>query len=231
MRRPIDIGYDLWQQGRKADALRMFERAVSEDPREGRAHLYLAIALADQGDLNRAEKHFSQAIALNPRDGFTFYNWGVFLHQHGRLDEALRAYQTALHLDPTLVSAQNAIRSLLGGVGGQGATVAGAPPQSPAAGVPPQAPAAGSPTPAGGYGSPAPQPIRSTYSWLSSIGYLFAVMGICVPFAGLIGGITFGILALVQGDRRGVGVIVTSILLAIPGLWFWGGLALIWERM
>ncbi len=209
MRRPVEIGYELWQQGRRAEALRMFERAVSEEPNEPRVHLFLAIALAQQGDTARAEKHFAQAIALGPRDGFVFYNWGVYLHQQGRLQEALRAYQTAYMLDPTLVAALNAIRSLQGGAGGQGTL------QPSGAG---QVGGMSSPVPVS-IGTPIPPlPNAGTQSGFATVGYVFAFLGLCIPFVGLIGGITFGVLALKQGDKRGVGVIFLSILLAIPGL-------------
>ncbi len=213
MRAPIEIGYELWQQGRRVEALRMFERAVSETPREGRAHLYLAIALANQGDTARAEKHFAQAIALSPRDGFVFYNWGVYLHQQGRLQEALRAYQTAYTLDPRLAAAYTAARSLQGGAGGQG----GAPP------VASGQLATSHPT-VSSSGIPLP-PATPTRSSFATVGYICAILGPCIPLLGLIGGITFGALALSQGDRRGVSVIILSVLLSSIGFLCWGTLS------
>jgi len=112
VRSAVEIGYELLQQGRYADALPFLQRAVAEQPREGRVHLYLALAYAHQGDNTHAEKHFAQAIALNPHDGYVFYNWGAYLHRQNRLADALKAYETAYRLDPTLVGAKQAADAL-----------------------------------------------------------------------------------------------------------------------
>ncbi|MCX7924692.1 MAG: tetratricopeptide repeat protein, partial [Fimbriimonadales bacterium] len=115
MRSAVEIGYELMQQGKYAEALPFLQRAVAEQPREPRVHLYLALAYAHAGNNTNAEKHFAQAIALNPHDAYIFYNWGAYLHRQGRLQDALKAYENAYRLDPTLIGARQAADSLRGG--------------------------------------------------------------------------------------------------------------------
>ena len=115
MRSAVEIGYELLQQGRYADALPFLQRAAVEQPREGRVYLYLALAYAHLGNNTHAERHFAQAIALSPHDGYVFYNWGAYLHRQNRLADALKAYETAYRLDPTLVGAKQAADALRGG--------------------------------------------------------------------------------------------------------------------
>lgn len=190
-RTSIELGYDLLSQGRLQEARTMLERAVSEFPKEARAHLYLAMTLDQMGETARAEKHFAHAIALGPSDAFVFYNWGIFLHRQGRLQEALRAYERAYQLDPTLVAALQAATGLHQALGIRGAPMPSLP-------LPTQksAPASG---------------------WVM-MGILFALSGLCVPWLGLIGGIACGIIAMLRGAvARGLVVIVLSIVLASLG--------------
>jgi tetratricopeptide (TPR) repeat protein len=144
VRSAVEIGYELLQQGRYADALPFLQRAAVEQPREGRVHLYLALAYAHQGDNTHAEKHFAQAIALSPHDGYVFYNWGAYMHRQNRLADALKAYETAYRLDPTLVGAKQAADALR-----RGAPMYAPTPSSP------QTPYAPTPT-------TAPPPVRPT---------------------------------------------------------------------
>lgn len=190
-RTSIELGYELLSQGRLQEARTMLERAVSEFPKEARAHLYLAMTLDQLNETARAEKHFTHAIALDPNDAFVFYNWGIFLHRQGRLQEALRAYERAYQLDPTLVAALQAATGLRQALGIRGAPMPGAP-----LSVKKSAPASG---------------------WVM-MGILFALSGLCAPWLGLVGGIACGIIAMLQGAvKRGLVVIVLSIVMASLG--------------
>gem|GEM_PF-792374 len=228
MRSAVEIGYELLQQGRYADALPFLQRAVAEQPREGRVHLYLALAYAHQGNNTDAEKHFAQAIALNPHDGYVFYNWGAYLHRQNRLAEALKAYETAYRLDPTLVGAKQAADALRG----RAPMYAPMPssPQAPHASVPPssqQTPYAPTPTatpppvqPTDLY-TPAASRYRNARGCISA-GVLLALFGLCVPPVGLIGGLICGVIALLRGSvAGGLVVIVLTIVLSWMGMQAW----------
>ena len=216
MRSAVEIGYELLQQGRYADALPFLQRAVAEQPREGRVHLYLALAYAHQGDNTHAEKHFAQAIALSPYDGYVFYNWGAYLHRQNRLADALKAYETAYRLDPTLIGAKQAADAL------RGSALMYAPtpmsPQTPYAPPPTTAPPPVQPT---DLYTPAANRYRNARGCISA-GVLLAVFGLCVPPVGLIGGLICGVIALLRGSiAGGLVVIVLAVVLSAIGMQAW----------
>jgi tetratricopeptide (TPR) repeat protein len=231
VRSAVEIGYELLQQGRYADALPFLQRAVAEQPREGRVHLYLALAYAHQGDNTHAEKHFAQAIALSPYDGYVFYNWGAYLHRLNRLADALKAYETAYRLDPTLVGAKQAADALRGGAPMYAPTPSS--PQTPYAPVPPSSQTPYAPMP-----TTAPPPVQPTdlYTPTASryrsargcvtAGVLLAVFGLCVPPVGLVGGLICGVVALLRGSiAGGLVVIVLAIVLSAMGMQAWAFLS------
>jgi tetratricopeptide (TPR) repeat protein len=232
VRSAVEIGYELLQQGRYADALPFLQRAAVEQPREGRVYLYLALAYAHLGNNTHAEKHFAQAIALSPHDGYVFYNWGAYLHRQNRLADALKAYETAYRLDPTLVGAKQAADALR-----RAAPVYTPTPSSPQtayAPVPPssqQTPYAPTPTatpppvqPADLY-TPAASRYRNARGCISA-GVLLALFGLCVPPVGLIGGLICGVIALLRGSvAGGLVVIVLTIVLSWMGMQAWAFLS------
>lgn len=211
----MEIGYELLKQGRYTEALPFLQRAVVEQPREARVHLYLALAYAHTGDNTNAEKHFAQAIALNSHDAYIFYNWGAYLHRQGRYADALRAYETAYRLDHTLIGAKQAADSLRGGApnytapfpagtGGNPATVSQPPPVNPA-----------------DLYTPAARGYRGATGCITA-GVLLAVFGLCVPFIGLVGGLGCGIIAILRGSIvGGVVVILLAIVMSMIGSAIW----------
>ena len=53
--------------GKHADAISLFRRVASGQPKSADAHVNLAIALADAGDLEEALKETSTAALLSPK--------------------------------------------------------------------------------------------------------------------------------------------------------------------
>ncbi|MEJ5383506.1 MAG: tetratricopeptide repeat protein [Fimbriimonadales bacterium] len=210
MRSAAEIGYELLIQGKYADALPFLQRAVAEQPREGRVHLCLALAYAHQGDNASAEKHFAQAIALSPQDGYVFYNWGAYLHRQNRLREALQAYETAYRLDPALIGAQQAANALRGGT----------PAYTP---VSPPSPAPTSPSPVRPTDLYIPTASRSPSArGCITAGVLMAVFGLCVPIVGFPGGLICGAIAMMRGSLMGgLVVIVLAGVLSAIGVQMW----------
>ncbi|MCS7301295.1 MAG: tetratricopeptide repeat protein [Fimbriimonadales bacterium] len=214
MRSAVEIGYDLMRQGKYADALPFLQRAVAEQPREPRVHLYLALAYAHKGDNTNAERHFAQAIALAPYDAYVFYNWGAYLHRQGRLQDALKAYETAHRLDPTLVGARQAADTLR--MGAPAHTPVAYPP-SPA----PHAPTSPPPVNPADLYTPAASRYRSARGCITA-GVAIAVFGLCVPPVGLIGGLLCGVLAMLRGSfAGGLVVIVLAVVLGLIGSTLW----------
>ena len=216
MRSAVEIGYELLQQGRYADALPFLQRAVAEQPREGRVHLYLALAYAHLGNNTHAEKHFAQAIALSPHDAYVFYNWGAYLHRQNRLAEALKAYETAYRLDPTLVGAKQVADALRRGAPMYAQKPSS--PQTPYAPTPTTAPPPVQPT---DLYTPAASRYRNARGCISA-GVLLALFGLCVPPVGLVGGLICGVIALLRGSvAGGLVVIVLTIVLSWMGMQAW----------
>jgi tetratricopeptide (TPR) repeat protein len=215
VRSAVEIGYELLQQGRYADALPFLQRAAVEQPREGRVHLYLALAYAHQGDNTHAEEHFAQAIALSPYDGYVFYNWGAYLHRQNRLADALKAYETAYRLDPALVGAKQAADALR-----RAAPVYAPTPMSPPTPYTPTTTAPPPVQPTDLY-TPAASRYRNARGCISA-GVLLALFGLCVPPVGLIGGLICGVIALIRGSvAGGLVVIVLTIVLSWMGMQAW----------
>ncbi|MCS6923086.1 MAG: tetratricopeptide repeat protein [Fimbriimonadales bacterium] len=203
MRSAVEIGYELLQQGKYTEALPFLQRAVAEQPKEPRVHLYLALAYAHAGDAPQAEKHFAHAIALNPYDAYIFYNWGAYLHRQGRLQDALNAYEKAYRLDPTLIGARQAADSLRGG-----APIPTTPTPAPtpySSAPPPVAPS--------DLSMPAAHRYRSARGCLAA-GVLLAVLGLCVPPVGMIGGLACGVVAMLRGSVVG-GLVVIALALVL----------------
>lgn len=211
MRSAVEIGYELLQQGKYAEALPFLQRAVAEQPREPRVHLYLALAYAHVGDTSQAEKHFAHAIALNPYDAYIFYNWGAYLHRQGRLQDALNAYEKAYRLDPTLIGARQAAASLRGGV--------------PMSTTPTPVPTPYSPTPPSVAPSDLSMPTAPRYRSARGCllaGILLAVFGLCVPPVGMIGGLACGVVAMLRGSVvGGLVVIALAFVLGVIGSLAW----------
>ncbi len=210
MRTSIEIGHELLTQARYSEARPILERAVSEYPNEGRAHLYLAIALAQLGENALAEKHFAHAIALSPNDGYVFYNWGAYLHRQGRLEEALRAYETAVRLNPTLVGAHQMAKALRESLGQP-------PPPTPVSAstptgmLPPSTPSTLPPLNPDDLRMPTPGRWQRARLWVV-LGLIISAMGLCMPPVGLIGGVLCALIAAGRGSFAGGCVVLLSAI-------------------
>lgn len=68
----VNRGVDALRRGDERDAIRSFEAAIEKDPKHGRAHGYLAIALERLGDLTRAFEHYDRSTTLAQDDPKVF---------------------------------------------------------------------------------------------------------------------------------------------------------------
>ncbi len=81
-------------------AEKAFRGAIAVNPENKRAHLNLAVVLAQGGDLDAAEASAQDALRLDPEYGFAYFNLGTFSEARGRLPEAMDFYLKALEKDP-----------------------------------------------------------------------------------------------------------------------------------
>lgn len=64
----VQLGYEHMQNGRRADAVLKFEKAVEQDPENASAYLGLAMINDQVGDQKEARKRYQQAIDVAPDD-------------------------------------------------------------------------------------------------------------------------------------------------------------------
>jgi tetratricopeptide (TPR) repeat protein len=86
--------------GKHAEAIALFRRVVSGQPKTADAHVNLAIALADAGDLEEALKETSTAILLSPRLFSAHMNRARVLADLHRPDDAEKEFAIAHQLAP-----------------------------------------------------------------------------------------------------------------------------------
>ena len=100
------LGAVCFQQGRIAEALAFFDRAVALRP--GFAILSnRGAALQMLNRLDEALASYDHALALQPGHAVLLYNRGRTLQDLGRFEEALEAYDQALRGDPNSAAALN----------------------------------------------------------------------------------------------------------------------------
>jgi len=94
------LGFQLYEQGKVADAESIFNGLVALD-----SHVYYgyaglgALALAEE-KLEEATRWLTRAAELNPEDPTVHANLGEALLRQTRVEEAAAEFQTALALDP-----------------------------------------------------------------------------------------------------------------------------------
>jgi tetratricopeptide (TPR) repeat protein len=86
--------------GKQADAIALFRRVVSGQPKMADAHVNLAIALADAGHLEEALNETSTAISLSPKLASAHLNRARLLADLHRPEEAEKEFIAAHQLDP-----------------------------------------------------------------------------------------------------------------------------------
>jgi tetratricopeptide (TPR) repeat protein len=99
------LGVILEKQGRAAEAMEEYQRAIQLDPSTGKAEVNLGTLLARQGKLAEAREHLERGVALDPQSAVGYVNLGQLHQVEGRAEEALASYAQARRIDPTLLSA------------------------------------------------------------------------------------------------------------------------------
>ncbi len=90
-------------RGRKSDAqdaLRVFETALSRNPKNPQAWFQLAVLSMDMGDADRAKHSFVRAAEENPKMGAAWIGQGALAFSASRLGEAEQMTRKGLELEP-----------------------------------------------------------------------------------------------------------------------------------
>ena len=112
-KRAFDRGLRRQEEGRHAEALEEFQRAVTADPTFGLAHLEAAVShmYTDNAE-NKMLRHLSAAVVLLPKNPRAHLRYGQFQKEHGAMDLAERHLDCALDLAPELADAHEAMARL-----------------------------------------------------------------------------------------------------------------------
>ncbi len=100
VKRLLDKGSKLFNQGDSGGAEECFAAAVEMDDEHEEAHYYFALALADLKRPQEAEIHFRRSLDLKENETKTHADLAELLHNEGRKEEAEKEYRRALELDP-----------------------------------------------------------------------------------------------------------------------------------
>ena len=98
--RRLNVGIQLFQNGKFKEAEDEFTSALSLQPENAAAHNDLGMALKAQGQMTDAERHYLLALQLNPRYPEAMNNLGLLYDQQGRVQEAIQQYRKAIEVFP-----------------------------------------------------------------------------------------------------------------------------------
>lgn len=108
------LGADLVQQGKFAQSIKYFTKALQIDPNSADTHRNLGYALFRQGMLDEAVKHLNEALRIKPDLAMAHNDLGVVLVRQGKFDQAITHFEEALRIMPNLTSARRSLEYLRG---------------------------------------------------------------------------------------------------------------------
>ena len=97
------MGVILQDQGKLAEAIEAYTKALSINPNYAEAHNNMGIILQDQGKQEEAIEAYIKALSINPDYTDAHNNMGVTLQDQGKLEEAIEAYTKALSINLTMM--------------------------------------------------------------------------------------------------------------------------------
>lgn len=112
-----NLGETLQRQGKIAEAIVHFDRALQIDPDDPMAHNNLGVALWGQGKIIPAVRHYQRALRINPAYAEAHHNLGIALDEQGNIVEAIAQYRQALRIKPAYTEAHINLGNALQGQG------------------------------------------------------------------------------------------------------------------
>lgn len=95
-----NLGNALWHEGKLAEAVEAYRKAITLKPDYAKAHFNLGKALKDQGKYEEAVGEYGETIRLSPGQVETYLNLGNALADIGKYAEAEKAYREAIRVKP-----------------------------------------------------------------------------------------------------------------------------------
>src|SRR5262245_43491069 len=90
----------LFKAGQDKEAIALYERARSVDPRQAQVCRRLAVLYERQGQTQKAQAEYDRALTMYPRDPGLHSDLGYSCYCRGKYDEAERHLRKAVALDP-----------------------------------------------------------------------------------------------------------------------------------
>lgn len=113
----MDQATQLQGKGDNDQALALWKRAVSIDPRDAKAQNGLGVSLFVHGDVDEAFNHLRRAIEINPLSVQSHYILGTFLLKQGHAQLALTELQRAVAIRPHFESGEEALATAYSALG------------------------------------------------------------------------------------------------------------------
>ncbi len=109
----FDRGNLLKSQGRFAEAIAYFKKALVLQPNSLEAATNLAVTLHQTGDLAEAATYYQRAIEIDPNCAQAQNNLGILLQDRGSIADAVSCFKKAIALNPLYAKALNNLGATL----------------------------------------------------------------------------------------------------------------------
>jgi tetratricopeptide (TPR) repeat protein len=96
----FDAGLQLAQEGKYAEAIAEYKKALEKDPEQPYILANMADAMSKNNQNEEALAAYQKAIALKPDDAAMYTNMGVLLGKMGKLAESQEAFKKAASVNP-----------------------------------------------------------------------------------------------------------------------------------
>lgn len=113
----FELAEAYWKSGRRADAIRQYQRALQLSPEHMALRHNLSVALSESGRIDEAVKVLLGALDVSPSDSKSLNNLGELYLRQGRLPEAVDVLRKALRANPGMPEANSMLAAALSRMG------------------------------------------------------------------------------------------------------------------
>lgn len=101
------FGLALFREGRYAEALKFYEKAIARDPSHYTSYVNKGMTLEALKNTEEAVKCYEAAVRMNPKNPVPYVNLGAIYQQKGEIDSAINYYLEAIRQEPKNARAHN----------------------------------------------------------------------------------------------------------------------------